>query len=409
MIMKRNIIYIFLATALFSLLSCGEHNHSHDEAHKTEGSEGNGHQEEHESILSLNERQRSILKLRLGPLESREMGTGIAVNGVLEIPPQSQASVSSYIGANVRSIHVIEGDKVDKGQILASLSHPDLVNMQMAFLEAEAEKQFQEKEFKRKKTLFDEAVISGGKFQKAEAAYKSAVSKWKARQHKLKMLGLDIEKISNGEIIETLYLKSPIEGFVRMVEVTLGKYVSPNEELFEIVNNDHIHADLMVYEKDIYRVAEGQKVHFSVGNRKDMPLEARIFSIGKSFEEEPKAVHLHAEIDSELKGLIPGMYVQGTILTEKESLMSLPEAAIVEENGRHYAFIREASVKKEEDNDQGENTWTFRKIEVMLGVKDSGYIAVQFPEKLDASSDFVLNAAYYLLAEMNKAEAAHVH
>lgn len=406
--MKRNNTYIFLVALSLILLSCTNHEHKHEDNSHNKITEENltGHDK-----LLLNERQRTILNLDLGTLVRREMGAGIAVNGVLEIPPQSQASVSSYIGANVNSIRVIEGDKVVKGQLLASLSHPDLINMQMEFLEADAEKQFQEKEFKRKQTLYNEAVISGGKFQKAEASYKTALSKWKAYQSKLKMLGLDIGKLHKGEIVEEIHLRSPIEGYVRLVEVTLGKYVSPNQELFEIVNNEHIHADLMVYEKDIYKVSEGQKVHFTVGNRKDVLYKARIFSIGKSFEEERKAVHLHADIEGDLSGLIPGTYVQGKILSEKEDLLSLPNEAIVEDNGRYYAFIRDEQVVFKNGNTDvnNENSWTLRKVALLLGAKDGAYTAVSLVENLPDSTQFVLHSAYYLLAEMNKAEAEHVH
>lgn len=396
--MKRNNTYIFLVLVMMSLGSCGEHKHTHDheEASKEEHAA-------HKDILHLNERQQNILNLHLGPLSSREMGAGIAVNGVLEIPPQSQASVSSYVGANVKSIRVIEGDKVTKGQVLASISHPDLISMQMEFLEADAEKEFQEKEFTRKQTLYKEAVISGGKFQKAEATYKAALSRWKAHQSKLKMLDLDINKLHDGEMANEVYLRSPIDGYVRLVEVTLGKYVSPNQELFEIVNNEHIHADLMVYEKDIFRIFEGQKVHFNVGNRKDVLYEARIFSVGKSFEEERKAVHLHADIEGDLTGLIPGTYVQGKILTEKENVQSLPKEAIVEDDGRFYAFI------KEDNASMSHEGLSLRKVELLTGARDSGYIGVSLVEELPASTHFVLNAAYYLLAEMNKEEAGHEH
>lgn len=397
--MKSKITYIFLVTAIFLLNSCGEHKHAHD--HSEDAKTGDTH-EIHENTLHINERQAKILDLQFGKPEVREMGTGIAVNGVLEIPPQSQASVSSYIGANVNSIRVIEGDKVEKGQVLASISHPDLITIQMEYLEANTEKQFQEKFFKRQQNLYKEAVISSGKFQKAEASYQAALSKWNAYQSKLKMLGINTSKLNDGIIAEEVFLKSPIEGYVRLVEVTLGKYVSPNEELFEIVNNEHIHADLMVYEKDIYKVVEGQKVLFFLGNRKDIQLEARIFSIGKSFEEAPKAVHLHADIEGDLNGLIPGTYVQGTILTETKALLSLPEDAIVEDKGMYYAFIRNEATEGSKDVD-------LRKTALLPGVKNGGYIAVSFIEDLPSTSDFVLNGAYYLLAEMNKSEAEHEH
>ena len=57
---------------------------------------------------------------------------------------------------------------------------------------------------------------------------------------------------------------SPIEGYIRTVEVKTGQYVKPETEMFEIVNIEHIHADLMVFEKDMHKVKVGQRVKFNV-------------------------------------------------------------------------------------------------------------------------------------------------
>ena len=75
-------------------------------------------------------------------------------------------------------------------------------------------------------------------------------------------------------------------------------YTLAENNLFTIIDNDHIHIDLRVYEKDIQRVEIGQEVDFSITSRKDSLYRGRIFSVGKSFEDDPKAVLVHAEIDN---------------------------------------------------------------------------------------------------------------
>ncbi len=79
---------------------------------------------------------------------------------------------------------------------------------------------------------------------------------------KLKLLGFDADKIQQNEIFEQAPIVSPIEGSIRKVEIKMGQYVQPETDLFEIVNVEHIHADLMVYEKDMHKVKEGQKIKF---------------------------------------------------------------------------------------------------------------------------------------------------
>jgi cobalt-zinc-cadmium efflux system membrane fusion protein len=194
-------------------------------------------------------------------------------------------------------------------------------------------------------------------------------------------------------------LRSPIEGFVQKVEVKTGQYVEPQTELFEIVDTHHIHADLMVFEKDVYKVKQGQKVTFNVQSSQVEELTAEIYSVSKTFEDNPKAVHVHAEIENKKGNLIPGMYIQGRIQTESTKTMALPESAIVKEGDRFYVFSAE---KENED-------WSFKPIEVILGAKDGEWIAVQFSGEIAPNTKFAYNNAYYLIAEMKKGEAGHSH
>src|SRR5699024_3823060 len=124
------------------------------------------------------------------------------------------------------------------------------------------------------------------------------------------------------------------------VNIRMGEYVTPGDILFEVVDNSHIHADLMVFEKDIGKVDEGQKVYFTVSNAPRRKYTATIYAVGKTFEEDPKAVHVHAEIEGSTEGLIPGMYIGGRIAVSNVSTAALPEAAIVGEGEESYIFVK---------------------------------------------------------------------
>merc|ERR1712000_358069 len=144
--------------------------------------------------------------------------------------------------------------------------------------------------------------------------------------------------IRQGEIYEQVPVVSPISGYIEKVEVQLGQFVDPQTVMFRIVNTDHIHADLMVFEKDVYKVKKGQKLTFTVESVPGTTLTAEIYSVGKQFEQNPKAVHVHAEIDNKEDFLIPGMYINGKIRTGEEAVPALPEEAIIEEEGNPYIF-----------------------------------------------------------------------
>jgi cobalt-zinc-cadmium efflux system membrane fusion protein len=138
---------------------------------------------------------------------------------------------------------------------------------------------------------------------------------------------------------------------------------------------------------------------FNLQSNVNEDLSAEIYSVSKTFEDNPKALHVHAEIENKKGNLIPGMYIKGKIQVENAETNALPESAIIKEGDRFFVF----SVKKENED------WSFTPVEVFLGTKDGNWVAVQFAEKLEKNTKFAYNNAYYLIAEMNKGEAEHEH
>lgn len=400
--MKNLKSYIVIGIFAVLLSSCehGEEGHNHDE---TESSEHEEHGEGHEEEVHLSVQQFTAMKMKVDTLPVRNIGAYVQANGQLEVPPQNMAEVTATIGANVISINVIEGDKVKKGDVLAYLSHPDLVKIQTDYVTNWSELQYVEKEFERQKILFEQKVGSGKEFQKIESEYRTLKAVVIGKEVQLKQLNLNPINIQNNNIYEKVPVVSPISGHVRHVEVKIGQFVLPQTEMFDIVNIEHIHADLMVFESDIHKVKSGQKVTLNVQSLPGIELEAVIYSVGKSFEENPKAVHLHAEIESEKGLLIPGMYIQGKIQITDSKSYALPEEGVVQEGEKYYVFIAKKEV------DKGETEWSFEPMEVAVGNKDNGWIEIIILGKLDSTATLALNNAYYLLAEMKKGEAEHSH
>jgi cobalt-zinc-cadmium efflux system membrane fusion protein len=400
----KNRLYKFLAMIMLTIFvsACGNKENrivgvenSNNKEQKTKLNEDLNESEE----VMLSQQQFEALKIKIDTIALRNMSGYVEANGTLEVPPQSEAAITSVVGANVVSIEVIEGDKVNKGQIVAFLSHPNIIQIQTNYLNAYSDSNFLKKNYERQKKLYDAGVGSGANYQKAEAEYEASKAMVNGMAAQLQLLNISTTSVRNGSIAQRISLRSPIEGYVQKVEVKTGQYVEPQTELFEIVNTHHVHADLMVFEKDVYKVKKGQKVTFNVQSMQDEELTAEIYSVSKTFEDNPKALHVHAEIENKKGILIPGMYIQGKIQTESSETMALPESAIVKEGDKFFVF----TVEKENED------WSFKPIEVIIGAKDGNWIEVHFFEDIKPNTKFAFNNAYYLIAEMKKGEAEHEH
>ncbi len=371
-----------------------EHN---DEAVKKEENE---EEEEHSEELTLTQKQMTILNIKIDTLSKRVMSGFLKVNGKLGVPPQNEAVVNTTLGANISSIKVVEGDKVKKGQTLAYISHPEIIRLQTDYLQAYNQLTFLEQDYNRQKKLYDAKVGSGRDYQLAQSSFSSAKGLAKGYESQLQLLGLSHISIRAGNISKTAPVRSPIDGFIEKVQIKSGQYVQPQTPLFEIVNIEHIHADLMVFEKDISKVANGQLVKFNVEALGNKEMTAKIYAVGKSFEEGPKALHVHAEIENKDSNLIPGMYVNARIITKGNLEQAIPEDAVFQEGDTFYVFTAE----KEENG-----TWGFTPQKVIIKSTSNGYMAFDFIENVKKDVLVAQGGAYYLMAEMKKSEAEHSH
>jgi cobalt-zinc-cadmium efflux system membrane fusion protein len=431
--MKTKIFLILIAVA--TLMSC-----NNTQKENAEAVEHEGHTSP-EGVVMLNELQREALNLQLGNFQMRNLTTLVKTNGQLEVPPAASADITAVIGGNVKEIKVFHGDKVNKGQVLAILEHPDYITLQEEFAETANKLEFLEQEYVRQKELFENNVGAGRDFQQVKSEYSTAKARYEGLRSRLQLLNLSPEKVKDGSISSTISILSPISGFVNDVNIKVGTYIDAKDRLLSITDNREIHADFMVYENDVHLLKNGQKVDFTVSNRPGEELSATIFAIGKEFEPNTRAVHIHAKLDKNPGNLIPGMYVSGHIHTDENKTRTLPNDAAVTEGTKSYIFILDESIEAEEheghddvlvaeeeghnhdaeennedhssasgpENEVGGHVMAFRMVEVITGMNEGGYTEIKLLSPLPDDTQIVMNAAYYLLADMKKEETEHEH
>ncbi len=402
--MKRIYLVIFVISLGFVLGGCSQSPSMNTEEHEHE-------HEGEKGQVTLNKEQFDALGIKLGGFQMRNLTTVVKVNGQLEISPESRADITTLMGGNVKEIKVFHGDKVRKGQPLAVLEHPDYIALQEDYAEIANKLDYLKQEYERQEELYKNNAASGKAYQKAKSDYYVALSKYKGLQSRLELLNISPEKVKAGEISSQIVLRSPIDGYVNEVDVKVGTYVGPQDRLFEITDHNAIHADFMVYEKDVYLLRKGQIIHFRVSNMPGQELTAKIFAIGKEFEPNTRAVHVHAAIDSMPEALVPGMYLSGHLHTDEKYTRALPNDAIVKEGTKSYIFVLADDEEDAHGDGHGdEEEFTFKKVAVITGKQDEGFTEIKLAEGVGEDDKIVQNAAYYLLADMNKEETGeHGH
>jgi cobalt-zinc-cadmium efflux system membrane fusion protein len=348
-----------------------------------------------EQKVQLSAAQYKSADIQLGKVELRNLSSVIQCNGVLDVPPQNLVSISLPIGGNLKSTELLQGMKVSKGQIIAVFEHPDYVQLQQEYIQAKSTLDFGEIEYQRQTELNKEQVTSQKSFQKTKADYLSQKALVLGLEKKLEQLGISVAQMEKGNITNTITITSPINGYVTKVNVNIGKYLNPNDVAFEIVDTEHLHAELTVYEKDITKIKVGQVIRFSLPNENGNERGAKVHLIGREISSD-RTVRVHGHLDQEDIELLPGMYIKASIEVGENKTLSLPEKAIVQNAGKNYIFIKMNSENKDE--------FAFKMIEVAVGVSENGFTEVMLPKDVSPSADVVVNGAYDLLSKLFNSE-----
>lgn len=384
--MKLSNILVPVCAAILLLAACN----SEQKPAATETNATEAIPEEEVSITAL---QYKAADIATGTVESREMGTTVKVNGMLDVPPQQKVGVSVPIGGVVKSTDMLQGTHVHKGEVIATMEHMDYVQLQQDYLDVKSQYEYAETEYNRQQELATENVNAKKTLQQAKANYQSYQAKYVGLKAKLKLLHINPETVERGTVTSTINVYAPINGYITDIHAQVGQYMSPNDILFRIVNTEHIHAELTVFEKDIAKVAIGQKVRFTLANE-TKERTGTIHLVGKEINGE-RNIRVHCHLDSEDPKLLPGTFLTANIETGGATVYALPNSAIMKYEGKDYIFSVEG---------MSDSTHRYKMLQVTTGATDQGYTEVQIPEGYDANSLFVTDGAYTLLAKMKNSE-----
>lgn len=352
------------------------------------------HHEEEGAEVQMTVEQIKAIGLETDSISYKNLKSTLKVNGKLELPPQNFAQVSVLMGGIIKDIPVREGQLVSKGQVLASLENTDFLQLQQEFLENKAHLAFAEAEYSRQKELQKDNINATKIFQQTEADYNTSLGKQKVLGEKLRLFNLNPETLTAASVKPTFSVIAPISGNLKSMDVNIGKFVEPNKQLFEIVDNHALHIDLTVYEQDVAKVKVGQLISFSIINDPHHSHMAKIFSINKAFENGQQAVIAHAEISGIDDQLLSGMYVDARVETDENRVMCLPTEAIVSNGNDHFVYI------EHEPN-------VYRQVQVTTGASDMGFTEITPLQEIGRDSKVVVKGAYYLLSQLTKGEGEH--
>jgi cobalt-zinc-cadmium efflux system membrane fusion protein len=371
--MKR-IIYIIAITAL--LFSCKQ---AKTEEPKTKD---NG-------LITVTKDQFQSSGMEIANPVEQDFDVTISASGKIDVPPQNRAQVTSFIGGYVKATKLLVGDKVTKGQALLTLENTEYLDIQKDYLEVAEQIKYLKSEFERQKTLYDEKITSQKNYLKAESDYRRTLGMYQSLRAKLQLLNINPSNVEKGKLTSIVTIFAPISGDIVIMNANVGMPVGPSDVMLEIVDTNHLHLELAIFEKDILKIKMGQKISFTVPEASKEVFDAEVHLVGKSIEGNDRTINVHGHLDDNIKQkLLTGMFVEAKIKTNSKKGLSIPTEALISENNKNFVLLLD---------DNKNNMLLFKKVPVTAGEKSENNVEIIPDNQINASSKILVKGVFDLV------------
>jgi len=346
-------------------------------------------QQEETDIVQLTDAQLKHVELETTKLQERTIATVLKLNGKIDVPPQNLISVTNPLGGYVKQTKLMPGMHIKKGEQIALMEDPRYIELQQNYLIAKDKYEFAKLDYQRQKELNASQASSDKVMQQAQAEMNTQRIAMYALAQQLSLININPNTLTHNSISRSIAIYSPINGFVSNTYVNIGKYVTPSDVMFELIDPSDIHLNLKVYEKDLNKLEVGQRVVSYTNTNPTKKYEGEIVLISMDVNTEGTS-EIHCHFENFEKNLLPGMYMNAEIDTHSASTQALPEESIVYFEGKHFVFI-----------EIGKQTYQLTAVEV--GETENGFTAIKNADAL-ANKTLVSKGAYTLLMKLRNTE-----
>lgn len=407
-------IYLLWVLCAYIFAGCGggatkseEHNHDHEaheheeghdhehegHDHEHEGDEHEGHEHGNEAAAGVHsneiifkEELAKAVGLQTKVMEPAPFTDVIKTSGSVMAAQGDETTVVATVPGIVTfgSLSFVDGTPVRKGQAILSLASSNLSEGNVA---ARAKYAYEnaKKEYERMQQLVGDKIVSAKDFEQARLNYENAKAAYDAIAGKQTENGVSVV--------------SPMNGYLKNLQVKEGDYVAVGQPLATISQNSRLVLRAEVSEKYYQYLPAVQSANFRTPYDNQVyelsELHGRLLSYGKASDANSFYIPVTFEFDN--KGaVIPGSFVEIYLLTSPmQDVLSVPVSALIEEQGVYSVFIRL--------DEEG-----YKKQEVKLGANNG--TEVQILSGLKPGDTVVTQGAYQVkLASASNAIPAHTH
>ena len=283
----------------------------------------------------------------------------IYMPGKVKADERRVSAVTARFPGRIERLYVnFTGQEVKKGERLASIYSPELVQAQKELLEAVR--------YKETNPSFYNAAIS-----------------------KLKLWDLTERQIQNiletGKVQYNFDIYSTQSGTVVSKNVNEGDYVTEGQPLLNVANLGKVWVLCDAYERDLPWIEEGDEIRFTVPSKPGEVFTSEVTFIDAVINPATRVASVRTEVANPKGQLKPGMFAQGVLestLDEVENALVVPKSSVLWTGKRAVVYVKDSKFEQP----------TFEYREVVLGPEAGNLYVVA--EGLEAGEEVVANGVF---------------
>lgn len=387
---------VISVTVLLSILLIisGKNKSATSDEHTEEGEEKHeGETEEHADGVSLTTKQLVEQGIQLSVVDQGPVVKLSSYPAKLNVNTDQQAHVSPSFSGHVENVYVELGQKVQKGQPLAALLVPDLVDQQANLKIEQTNLELAKQDFERERQLWSQGISAKQDYQRAYSSYKRAQIQVQAAQSRLSAFGA--VNSSNGRYI----LKAPISGVISKKDLVLGENVQLADQLFTIDQLDQLWLEFIVPNAEIMDLSPNQKIEFK-SLQTEKVYQAVIQTLNTEADTQTGRLQVRAKVESNAAELRPNLMVNVLLQQQSEgTALRVLKSAVQNVDEKDVIFVATQHGQKIEFSPQP----------VKLGQSSGNSPWVEVVNGLNQGQKYAAQGSFLLKSELEKGEASHEH
>ncbi len=296
-------------------------------------------------FIALAPAQAKALGVETRPLAAADTGSAAGLPAKVVVPVEQMRVVAAPLAGLLTQVGAVAGQTVKKGQMLARLASPGLLQVQRDYLQAKQQADLAQRSLARDEQLFKEGIIAEARLQASRASQAQAAVAARELQAELRIAGATA---GGGSLTPEVAVSAPLDGVVLEASAAVGSRVEAATALFTVAQLNPLWLEIQAPAALAGNLKEGAAVRIAGSEA-----SGKLINVGRQISPGSQTVTLRARMDAGLDSLHPGQMVEATVAAtpqagataSKSATYRIPQAAVVRQAGQAWVFVQTAGAK----------------------------------------------------------------